>query len=164
MNENPFEKNKENPKLAHILSLFENKVMAAFINGHLILEYLIVQLILLKDNSFEKVHKMNFPDKLKKCQSLDIFNQKMCDYLNAINKIRNNYAHNLGYVINFDELFLLVQMASEAGIDFSDETIYLNKNLSEECYGEYGIIQEVFQNTALDFAFIVEELGGEFQM
>lgn len=158
-----FEKNSENPNLNHILSLFNNEIMAAFINGHLILENLIIQLIELKGN-IKNAHKFNFPDKMKKCQELNLFNLKMCDFLNTINKIRNNYAHNLGYKITFDELFLLAQKAGEAGVDFSDETVYLNKELSLKWYGEYGIIQEIFQNTAIDLAFVIEELGGEFQL
>ena len=164
MTKKPFQKNSENPNLNHILSLFENDIMSAFINGHLILEALIIQLIHLKVEPSEKTFKLNFPDKIKKCFELNIFEQNMCDFLNSINKIRNNYAHNLGYNIDFDELFLLAEMAGKAGVDFSDETIYLNKALSKEWYGEYGIIQEIFQNTAIDFSFIVEEFGGEFQL
>lgn len=163
MREKIFQKRSDNPNLDYLLSLFGNEIIAAFINGHLILEALLIQFIKLKSGESEKWEKLNFPNKVVKCIELNFFDQKIGDFLLLINDIRNNYAHNLGYDITFDELFILAQKAGEAGIDFSDETIYLNKKLSKEWYGEEGIIQEVFQNTAIDLSFIIESHGGEFK-
>ena len=80
-----------------------------------------------------------------------------------INNVRNNFAHNLGYKFSFSDGFELVKKAGEVGIDFSDETIFENKNLSEQWYGLEGVIQELFQNTAMDLSFTMEEHGGTFQ-
>lgn len=162
MREKIFEKRSENPNLDHLMSIFGNEIMAAFINGHLIIEALLVQFIEHKNGNDEKLSKWNFPTKVKKCVELEYFDEKIETFLLMINDIRNNYAHNLGYTLTFDELFLLAENAGQAGIDFSDETIYLDKDLSKEWYGEYGIIQEIFQNTAMDLSFIMENHGGEF--
>ncbi|MCF6130133.1 hypothetical protein L1S35_10635 [Flavobacterium sp. AS60] len=162
MREKIFEKRSENPNLDHLMSLFGNEIMAAFINGHLIIESLLVQFIEHKTGSDERLSKLNFPNKVKKCVELEYFDEKIEVFLLMINDIRNNYAHNLGYILTFDELFLLAENAGQAGIDFSDETIYLDKELSREWYGEHGIIQEIFQNTAMDLSFIMESHGGEF--
>lgn len=163
MREKIFQKRSDNPNLNYLLSLFENEIIAAFINGHLIFEALLIQFIKLKSGENKNWEKLNFPDKVAKCIELGFFDGKIGNFLLLVNDIRNNYAHNLGYRITFDELFILAQKAGEAGIDFSDETIYLNKKLSKEWYGEKGIIQEVFQNTAIDLSFIIENNGGEFK-
>jgi hypothetical protein len=162
MTEKIFKKRSENPNLDHLMSLFGNKIMAAFINGHLIIEALLIQLIEHKNGSDERLSKLNFPTKVKKCVEFEYFDEKIEVFLLLINDIRNNYAHNLGYQLTLDELFLLAENAGRAGIDFSDETIYLNKKLSIEWYGEYGIIQEIFQNTAMDLSFRMQSHGGEF--
>jgi len=158
-----FQKRSEKPNLDYLLSLFGNVTIAAFINGHLIIESLLVQFIELKCGKSESWFKLNFPSKVNKCISLGFFDSKLGDFLLLINDIRNNYAHNLGYTLTFDELFILAQKAGSAGIDFSDDTIYLNKDASKEWYGEEGIIQEVFQNTAMDLSFIIESHGGKFE-
>lgn len=158
-----FEKNSENPNLNHLLSLFGNDVLAAIVTGHLIIESLLVQLIFIKKGEDEKIHKKNFPYKVNLCLEASLIDQKMADYLLLINNVRNNFAHNLGYKFSFDDAFELVKKAGEVGIDFSDETIFENKELSCEWYGLEGVIQELFQNTAMDLSFIMEEHGGEFQ-
>ncbi len=162
MREKIFEKRSENPNLDHLMSLFGNETIAAFINGHLIIEALLVQFIEHKNGRDEKLSKWNFPTKVKKCVELEYFDEKIEAFLLTINDIRNNYAHNLGYALTFDELFILAEKAGQAGIDFSDETTCLDQELSKESYGEDGIIQEIFQNTAMDLSLIMESHGGEF--
>lgn len=158
-----FATNSERPNLDHLMSLFENDVLAAFVTGHLIIESLLVQLLVLKGENKVKMESKNFPYKIDKCKDYSLLSDKMKDYLLSVNRIRNNFAHNLGYRLSFDEIFVLVAKAGEAGIDFSDETIYENKELSLEWYGFRGVIQELFQNTAMDLSFLMEENGGEFQ-
>ncbi len=162
MKEKIFKKRSVNPNLDHLMSLFGNETMAAFINGHLIIEALLVQFIEHKKGNDERLSKLNFPTKVKKCVELKYFDVKTEAFLLMINDIRNNYAHNLGYTLTFDELFLLAENAGQVGIDFSDETIYQDKKLSKEWYGEYGIVQEIFQNTAMDLSFKMESHSGKF--
>lgn len=158
-----FPKRYVQPDLNILTSLFSNEIMSAFITGHLIVESILVQMMEFKGRRKKTILKKNFPDKVKSCIELEYFDNKLGQYLLLINDIRNNYAHNLGYNVTPDELFTLAGKAGNSGIDFSDDTIYQNKEASLECYGIVGIIQEIFQNTAMDLSFILEEHGGEFK-
>ncbi|WP_313002867.1 hypothetical protein [Chryseobacterium gleum] len=164
MNKKIFPKRDVEPDLDILMSLFDNEVMSTFFTGHLIIEALLVQLIELKSSKKKKsIQNQNFPTKVKSCIEFQYFDEKLGDYLNLINDIRNNYAHNLGYNITPDELFVLAEKAGNAGIDFSDDTIFLCKETAFEWYGVTGTIQEIFQNTAMDLSFIMEENGGTFK-
>lgn len=163
MSEKIFPKRNIDPDLGTIMSLFNDRLMSAFITGHLIVESILVQMIEFKGGKRKAILKKNFPNKVKSCIEMGYFDEKIGNFLNLINDIRNNYAHNLGYDLTADEIFLLVQHAGNAGIDFSDETIFQNKEISFEWYGVVGILQEVFQNTAFDLSFILESHGGEFK-
>ncbi|PTC00279.1 glycyl-tRNA synthetase subunit alpha [Thalassospira xiamenensis] len=92
-----------------------------------------------------------------------LISQSTAEFLFEVNKIRNNLAHRLGYEINFSKVFELAKLAALGGIDFSDDTIHQDRELSEEWYDVEGIIQEVFQNAAQDLSFLVEQNGGKFQ-
>ena len=153
---------RELPSLDHILNLFDNASMSTFITGHLIVESILVQLIDLKEERNDTFRK-NFPAKIKKCIALDLIDPLMGEYLKQVNQLRNKLAHNLGYRLSFEEVFSLCREANKAGIDFSDDTIHSDKKLSKELYGTEGVIQEIFQNTAIDLGFVMEEHGGEFQ-
>lgn len=163
MSEKIFPKRNIEPNLGTLMSLFNNQIMSAFITGHLIVESILVQMIEFKDGEKKMILKKNFPNKVKSCIELEYFDEKLGKFLILINDIRNNYAHNLGYDLTADEIFKLVEQAGAAGVDFSDETIFLNKERSFEWYGVVGILQEVFQNTAMDLSFILESHGGEFK-
>jgi len=163
MQEKIFEKRNVEPDLDILTSLFGNNLLSAFITGHLIIESLVMQMIHFKGQTNEAIIKKNFPTKLKMCVDLEYFDEKLESFLLLINDIRNIYAHNLGYHITYDEIFTLVKKANEAGIDFSDDTIFSNKNEAEKWYGIVDTVQEIFQNTALELSSILEENGGEFK-
>ena len=156
---------REQPNLTHLMSLFSNEIMSAFINGHLIIESLLVQMIDLKLRNPDDLNAfdLNFPGKVNLCKALHLLDVNMATFLLEMNSIRNRFAHRLGYNLSFDDAFNFVQAAVKGGIDFSDDTIHTDKNKSQEWYGIEGIIQEVFQNTAQDLSWIMDENGGEFQ-
>jgi hypothetical protein len=157
--------NRVRPNLDHIVSLFGNKVLGAFITGHLILESVLVQLIELKltENDRVNLFDLNFPRKVDMATSRQLISDRMADFLLEVNKIRNRLAHRLGEPLDFDRMYTLVQMAHLGGVEFSDDTIHSEKEKSEEWYGVQGVIQEIFQNAAQDLSFTMEEHGGEFQ-
>lgn len=163
MSEKNFPKRNTEPNLGTLMSLFNNQIMSAFITGHLIVESILVQMIEFKGGKKKLILKKNFPSKVKSCIDQGYFDEKLGNFLNLINDVRNNYAHNLGYDLTENEIFLLVQQAGAAGVDYSDDTIFLNKEISFKWYGIVGILQEVFQNTAMDLSFILESHGGEFK-
>ena len=67
--------NREIPSINHILNLFDNPSMSAFITGHLIIESILVQLIDLKKES-NNTFKKNFPTKVKMCIDLGLLKVK----------------------------------------------------------------------------------------
>ncbi|MEL7024208.1 MAG: hypothetical protein AAGL69_10710 [Pseudomonadota bacterium] len=158
-------KDRNKPTLDHILELFSNAPLGAYIAGHLILESVLVQLIELKLTEQEnlKPFDLSFHQKVSVAASRDLIDEEMASFLRAINALRNRLAHRLGEPITFDVVFSLAQQARRAGVEFSDDTIHMDKKLSEEHYRIEGVIQEIFQNTAQDLSFIMEQHGGEFQ-
>ncbi|MCE2593775.1 hypothetical protein K6Y31_02980 [Motilimonas cestriensis] len=156
---------RETPDLEHILELFNNAELGAYLAGHLLLESVLVQLIELKLDDSEKINPFNisFPNKVNLALNRGLIWQSMADFLIEMNRIRNRLAHRLGEPITFDLVFGLAKVAHLAGVDFSDDTIYSDYQLSQQWYGIQGIIQEIFQNAAQDLSFIMEEHGGEFQ-
>jgi hypothetical protein len=158
-------KGREQPNINHLMSLFSDDTISAFITGHLIIESLLVQMIDLKlehPNEFDAFN-LTFPAKVNLCKALGLIDYDMTNFLLEMNTIRNRFAHRLGHRFSFDDAFSFAQTAAKVGVNFSDDSIHTNKKNSEKEYGIKGIIQEVFQNVAQDLSFIVEENGGEFQ-
>ncbi len=156
-------KGRERPHLDHVTSLFSDNTLSAFVTGHLIIESLLVQMIDLKLEHPDKFNafNLNFPTKVNICEAVGLIDLDMASFLLEMNKIRNRFAHKLGYSLSFDDAYCFAQIA--AGVtEFSDTSIYSDKENSKEWYGVEGIIQEVFQNVAQDLAFIIDEDGGGF--
>ena len=116
-----------------------------YVKGHLFLEFAMNTIIskVLK----VRTEKKTFANKIDLLFNKSLISDKVKDLLKAINKQRNEIAHNLHYILTFDVLYELVKLSADAGVDYSDNTIYINKKLSNEWYGMQGIIQELFTNT-----------------
>ena len=157
-------KGRDKPELKHLLQLQSEEQLTAFVFGHLILESLLVQLIdtELKNSKEFDAFKIPFHAKVDLCLALGIIDKPVVGLLKQINNIRNKFAHHLGHKINFDDLFCLANTAADAGVDFSDETIFRNKKQSQEYYGEEGVIQETLSNTAMYLIFLLEDRGIHF--
>lgn len=156
---------RQKPTLDHILELFSNTELGAYISGHLLIESVLVQLIELKmndDDNFDPFD-LSFPNKAGIAKRRGLIDESMEAFLLEMNRIRNRLAHRLGEPINFDLMFRLAKSAYEGGVDFSDDTIHTNRELSCQWYGVQGIIQEIFQNAAQGLSFIMEQHGGRFQ-
>lgn len=124
-----------------------------------------VQLIdfkLAKPDYFD-AFQLRFPAKVDLCKGMDWINEDMANFLLDMNSTRNCLAHRLGFKFTFDDGFAFVQSAARARADFSDDTIPTDKKNAEEWYRVDAIIQEVFQNTAQELAFVIEENGGQFE-
>jgi hypothetical protein len=127
-----------------------------FIRGHLHIEALLSEII---DRVYEEPQALAdlgsmFYRKVKLVRARGKISKPMEELLLEINRLRNKLAHRLEYNLNFDDSFELVQKAHAAGIDFSDDTIYQDRVLSEKWYGVYGIINEVVYNT---FSYLIQE-------
>jgi hypothetical protein len=158
-------KDRVRPNLNHIMSMFDRPEVGAFITGHLILESVLVQLIELKKTGSGPINlfDLSFPSKVEMARSRGLVGEKMGEFLLEMNAMRNRIAHRLGEQIDFDRMYLLAKTAQLGEVEFSDDTIHMDKAAALEQYGLTGIIQEVFQNAAQELSFIMEEHGGEFQ-
>jgi len=157
---------REKPEINQLMSLFENAEIGAFITGHLIVESVLVQLIELVMTDEDKFNPfdLGFRNKVALARGRDLIDEKLESFLVEMNRIRNRIAHRLGEKLTFDAIFELARRAAHAGIDFSDDDIYLNKEHSRACYGLIGVMQEVFQNCAIDLSFLIEKRGGKYQL
>ncbi len=116
-----------------------------YIKGHLFLEFAMNTIISKALNV--GTEKKTFTKKIDLLFSNSLVSEKEKDLLKALNQQRNEIAHNLNYTLTFDMLYDLVKLSAEAGVDYSDDTIYINKKLSKDWYGVEGIIMELFPNT-----------------
>lgn len=151
--------NRVRPELEHITSLFENEVLGAFMSGHLVLEAILVQMLETqpKEGDGGRYSEWSFRRKVDASESRGIICKGAGDFLRGLNDVRNRLAHKLDTPITFKEAFSLAKLAAEGGVDFSDETIYLDHEKSEQWYGIEGIIQEVFQNAAQDLLCLLDD-------
>ena len=141
---------------------YSKKHLNEFIIGHLAIETILNQLIeikLIKPNNLDKLN-LSFNQKIELLFSMDLFSDKMVEFLKCINSYRNKFAHDINFNLDFQLAFNLVNIAATAGIDFSDDGIYNNKQWSQENYNVEGIVDELFRNTIIDLGFLLEELGG----
>lgn len=81
---------------------------------------------------------------------------KVRDALLSINKLRNKLAHELHFKVTFDDAFALVREIAQAGIEFTDETIFQDRDKSEEWYGIEGVLIESISNTFQHLVFLSE--------
>lgn len=158
-------KNRVSPDIGHILALMGQSQLGAFVMGHLIIESVLVQLIDTKLSKPEKfdAFQVSFPRKVELCLAHGLFDAELASLLHEINTVRNKFAHRLGFKLSFSQLFALANHAAESGIDYSDETIYRNEKLSEERYGDQGILHETLTNTVMHLTFLLEDNGGSFR-
>lgn len=131
----------------NIIDFYRNydENLICYIKGHLFLEFAM-------DKIIEKVlsvstNNKTFAQKIALLYERSLLSEREKDLLKAINKQRNEIAHNLNYVLTFDIMYDLVKQSAVAGVDFSEETIFKNKKLSREWYGVNGIVDELFPNT-----------------
>lgn len=133
--------------------------LVTVLKGHLVVEALLVELIQLRVSN-DTPWKWSFPTKTSKCLSFGFIDQFQADALNDLNDLRNDFAHVLGQALTFDRIFSLVRKAATAGFDFSDDTIHLDKKLSEEWYGVDGCLIEVLNSFYFDLAMVLLDQGG----
>lgn len=156
----PMRKAKLSPSFSLYLErLKKHQPLELVLRGHLVIEALLVELIQLQVAN-DRPWKWDFPSKVRWCvdKSLIPAERESC-YLH-FNDIRNDFAHILGHELTFDDLHdLLVDMA-QAGYDFSDDTIYSDRELSEKWYGMEGALQEIINEFYFELAFSLHDHGG----
>lgn len=145
-NQQTIDKSNDAGRIANIMNFYNtyDENLINFIKGHLFLEY--VMNIIISKTIKVNIKKKSFNDKIN-LLATEIISDKEKKLLKQINNHRNKIAHKLNYELSFDSMYELVKISAEAGVDYSDSTIYKNKMLSKEWYGITGIITEIFPNT-----------------
>lgn len=138
---------KQKVNITNIIDFYNSydENLIRYIKGHLFLEFAMNTIISKALNV--NTEKKTFNNKIDLLFHNFLVSEKERDLLKVLNKERNKIAHNLDYTLTFDTLYDLVKLSDEAGVDYSDSTIYQDKKLSKEWYGIEGIMNELFPNT-----------------
>lgn len=157
-------KDRQKPTIEHIVTLFDQTELGAYVAGHLLIESVLVQLIELVMTGEDKFNPfdMSWPNKVALMRGRHLIGEKWPPFLLELNRARNHVAHHLGERVTFDTMFALAQLAAAAGVEFSDDSVHADRAVSLTHYGIEGLIQEVFQNTAQDLSLLMEKHGGTF--
>lgn len=132
---------------SNILDFYDNfdENLIRYIKGHLFIEF--AMNTILEKATQKTASKYTFSKKIDLLFDGGFIDEPEKELLKRINQFRNKIAHNLDCELNFDTVFELVELSAKAGVDYSDETIFENKKLSEEWYGTTGVLNELFPNT-----------------
>lgn len=122
---------------------------------HLTLEALLTEI--LKRNSGGpgelKLKKLMFAKKAEECLKLGKITPKMHVAVLALNKVRNQYAHELGHEITFEAALALAKICGEAGAGFTDGVDGCNVNQAKALgYETLDLLNETFRNTFFEVA------------
>ena len=139
----------------------QQDALVLILMGHLSIEYLLVEILKLKCSYVDEPWNWNFPNKVNKCVEIGVLTDEAGEALKTFNNVRNNFAHILGHTLTFDDVFGLAKKVAGAGFDFTDDTIWTDRQLSEEWYGIGGVVNEVVRNIYLDLAYVLREEGGD---
>jgi len=122
---------------------------------HLTLEALLTEIIRRSPNAptESKLKGLMFAKKSEECLKLGKLSVGLHAAVLALNKVRNMYAHELGFEINFDDALKLARLCGEAGADFTDGvdgcTIDEARKLG---YDTLSLLNETFRNTFFEVA------------
>jgi hypothetical protein len=150
------------PSIASFLTKHpQQDALVLILMGHLSIEYLLVEILKLKCPHVDEPWNWNFPNKVNKCVEIGVLTDEAGEALKAFNNVRNDFAHILGHRLTFDEVFGLAKKVAGAGFDFTDDTIWADRQVSEEWYGIEDVVNEVVSNIYLDLAYVLNEEGGD---
>ncbi|MCH4814037.1 hypothetical protein [Vreelandella neptunia] len=123
----------------------DSDLLTGFVIGHLVIEHLLEEVILnydskLKDHFLSLSHNR----KITLINSLGLVPDGVASCLQSINKMRNRFAHQLGYEPNKGELLNLISKCKDNFSDLSDGLEQLQRALSEtdslvEAQGKHGV-------------------------
>ena len=122
---------------------------------HLTLEALLTEIIRRGPNAptEPQLKKLMFAKKADECLKLGKLSVALHAAVLALNKVRNKYAHELGFEISFYDALKLARVCGEAGAEFTDGvdgcTTVEAKKLG---YDTFGLLNETFRNTFFEVA------------
>lgn len=139
-------------------------MLSGFLIGHLVIEHLLEEILTSYDPKL-KTHflSLSHSRKINLINSLGLIPDGVSNCLQNINKVRNKFAHELGYEPNKGELKDLVQKCKDNFHDFTDGLVQLQGALEdcdslEETYEKYGCgLADLF----IQIVYDLEEYAGK---
>jgi hypothetical protein len=107
--------------------------------------------------------KFNFSQKILLCNGIGLITNELSNYLKDLNKIRNQFAHNLQHHITFEEAVNLAHQAKTAGVKFDNEDFEGYSKFRLERRNIIYLLHDILFNVIFDLAEILTENGGEVQ-
>ena len=157
-------KAKEPPSFhQYFEKLADNQPLDLVLRGHLVVEALLVEIVQLTRPG-DVVWRWNFGEKLQHCVTQGYIPVVQAACYNRLNDIRNDFAHILGHRLTYDELFQYAREMAAAGFDFSEDSVYADRQRSEEWYGYEGCMLEILNNLSIQLAMTLHEKGGPDRM
>ena len=122
---------------------------------HLTLEALLTEIIKRSPNAptEPKLRKLMFAKKANECLRLGKLTIELHAAVIALNKVRNKYAHELGFELSFDAALKLAKLCGEAGAEFTDGVDSCTVSEARKLgYDTLGLLNETFRNTFFEVA------------
>lgn len=144
-----------------------DSLIAGFIKGHLVVEFLIIKIIeISQPKLIDLAEGLNHFRLIQLAHGLGHLTEDQRDALISINQMRNKFAHHLTYEPPVEDVKQIFIKASKS---FSDLTDGIMQGLEElegkktinEC--EDWMIPELFVQISYDLHSIYNELGGDIE-
>ena len=153
---------RTSPTLEDIFGLIDRDQLSIVVFGHLVIESILTQLIELSLDRPDESDSIRLTSwqKASLCYAQGAIDKRLYSFLSDLNKLRNKFAHRLGFHLNFDQAFDLAKKAGKAGIDFSDD-LDTNREIAASI-GTDAVVCAVISNTAMHLSFVLLDNGGKF--
>lgn len=110
----------------------DSDLLTGFVIGHLVIEHLIEEIILNYDSKLkEHFLSLTHSRKITLINSLGLVPDDVASCLQSINKMRNKFAHQLGYEPNKGELLNLISKCKASFNDMTDGLEQLHGALTD---------------------------------
>lgn len=110
----------------------DSDLLTGFVIGHLVIEHLLEEIVLNYDNKLKAhFHSLKYSGKISFIQSLGLIPDGVAGCLQSVNKMRNKFAHQLGYEPNKGELLNLITNCMGNFTDMTDGLVQLHGALTE---------------------------------
>lgn len=110
----------------------DSDLLTGFLIGHLVIEHLLEEIVMSYDSKLkEHFLSLTHSRKITLINSLGLVPDDVASCLQSINKMRNNFAHKLGYAPNKGELLNLISKCRASFNDMTDGLEQLHGALTD---------------------------------
>ena len=137
-----------------------NSLISDVVTYHLRLEALLEIMLkeLTPNPNFRRIERMTFSQKAKAVFDENLIDEPLYEVVRKLNLLRNNFAHQLNYSPDFEDVHAIVVKAGNAGVDFSDGIDV--DDLEYVCslnYDAYMLMNALFRNVFFEIACMQED-------